>query len=75
MRIKKNTGKAILKDCCPERVSAAAAEKLVDVIETYAYDIAKTANNTRLLVGRHTILEEDIDYAVKQYKQNQNKSY
>ena len=68
MRIKKNTGKAILKDCCPERVSAAAAEKLVEVVETFAYEIAKSANNTRLLVGRHTILVEDIDYAIKEYK-------
>lgn len=63
MAITRLTAKRILKETGAGRVSRAAAEELAELINKYAYSIAKKAVNLAAHAKRKTIKKADVDLA------------
>ncbi|MCL5008580.1 MAG: NFYB/HAP3 family transcription factor subunit [Candidatus Marsarchaeota archaeon] len=61
--ISKMTAKNILKDAGAERVSDDAAVELADVVNKFAYGVAKKAVKLAAHAKRTTIKRPDIDLA------------
>ncbi len=64
MPINKVTAKRMLKEAGAERVSVQAAEELAEIINKYAYDIAKKAVSLSAHARRKTVKKADIDLAI-----------
>ncbi len=64
MPINRVTAKRMLKEAGAERVSLQAAEELAEIINKYAYGIAKKAVNLAAHSKRKTVKKADIDLAV-----------
>ena len=63
MSITRVSAKRILKDAGAERVSDDAASELAEVVNKYAYSIAKKAVNFSAHAKRKTVKKADIDLA------------
>ena len=63
MSITRVAAKRILKDAGAERVSDEAATELAEVVNKYAYSIAKKAVNLSAHARRKTVKKADIDLA------------
>ena len=63
MSITRVAAKRILKEAGADRVSADAAEEFSEVINKYAYSVAKKAVSLSAHAKRKTIKKADIDLA------------
>ncbi len=63
MAIQKGVAKRILLDSGAKRVSTEAAEALADLLNIYAYSIAKKAVKLARHAKRKTVEKEDIELA------------
>lgn len=63
MSITKVTAKRMLKDAGAERVSDEASMEFADVINRYAYSIAKKAVSLSAHAKRKTVKKADVDLA------------
>ncbi len=63
MAISKLTARKILKDAGAERVSDSAALELSELVDRYAYSLAKKAVSLAAHAKRKTIQKADIDLA------------
>ena len=63
MAISKVTARRILKDAGAGRVSDSAAQELSELVDRYAYSLAKKAVSLAAHAKRKTIQKADIDLA------------
>lgn len=63
MPITRVAAKRILKEAGAERVGDDAAEELAEIVNKYAYSVAKKAVNLSAHAKRKTIKKSDIDLA------------
>lgn len=63
MSISKVAAKKILKDAGADRVSDSAALELAEIVNKYAYQLAKKAVSLSAHAKRKTIKKADIDLA------------
>lgn len=63
MPISKLTAKKILKSAGGERISDSAAAELTEMLNTYAYSIAKKAVKLAKHAKRRTVKKADVDLA------------
>ena len=63
MALSKVTARRILKDAGADRVSDSAALELAELVDRYAYSLAKKAVSLAAHAKRKTIQKADIDLA------------
>ncbi len=63
MSVTKQSARKILKESGAKRVSDSAARELADILNKYAYLIAKKAVRLALHARRETVKKEDVELA------------